>query len=340
MKGVVYLGEGEVEVREFPDPKPGPNEVLIQMGAAGLCGSDLHKYHKTREWASERNAMIAGHEPSGVVVELGLGVTDLRVGDRVSVYHSLGCGHCRYCLAGTPAFCRNEGAFGRTRDGCHADFMTTPSRYCLPLPDEFSLATGAALACTGGTAFSAILKLPLQHGQTLVVFGLGPVGLTGLLMGQAMGFRCIGVDVKSYRLDLAATLFDGLLINGGTTDAVEVVMDATHGEGAPGILECSGSGVARRQASELAATMGWIIIVGAGSDPINLDVWTVIEKALTLKANRVNSFQDYYEAVDFLKTHPIPLDDMITHRFKIDDAVQAFEIFDSGNTGKVIFEWD
>ncbi len=340
MKGIAYLGDGAVELRNYADPTPGPGEALVRMQVAGLCGSDLHKYHKSRAWAAERNGMIAGHEPAGVIVDLGSGVEGLHVGDRVSVYHSLGCGHCRYCLAGTPVFCDQEGAFGRTRDGCFADLMTTPARYCLPLPEEFSFAVGAMLACTAGTAYAALSKVPCRHADTVVVFGLGPVGLSALLMAASMGFRSVGVDLSPSRLELARSLHPENILDAREEGVVEAVNQLTDGRGADGILECSGSGIARTQAVEALAVHGTIVIVGVGPDPMDVNPQKLVNKECMIRSNRVYSIPAYFEAVDFLRTHDVPLDDLVTHRFRIEDGAEAFALFDRGETGKVVFEWE
>ncbi|MFB3882978.1 MAG: alcohol dehydrogenase catalytic domain-containing protein [Armatimonadota bacterium] len=339
MKGAVYLGESEVEVRDFAKPVPGPGEVLVQMKSAGLCGSDLHKYHSSREWAEERQGMIAGHEPAGIVAEAGQGVNNVSVGDRVSVYHSLGCGHCAYCLSGEPVFCAHEGAFGRTQHGCHADFMLAPARHCLPLPEEFSFDVGAMLACTACTAFAAIHKLPVRAAEVVAVFGLGPVGLTALLMAQALGCRGVGVDVSAYRLDVARRLGGETLVNARESDAVESIMELTEGRGADGVVECSGSAVARTQTVAAAATRAHIIMVGWGADEMTLAQSELLGKELTIRGNAVFSMRAYFETVEFLQRHRVPLDEMITHRFAIEQAAKAFALFDSGNTGKVVFSW-
>jgi threonine dehydrogenase-like Zn-dependent dehydrogenase len=339
MKGVVYLGESEVEVREFPKPVPGPGEVLVQMKSAGLCGSDLHKHHSSRAWAEERHGMIAGHEPAGVVAQVGQGVDNVSAGDRVSVYHSLGCGHCPYCLSGEPVFCAEEGALGRTQDGCHADFMLAPARHCLLLPEDLSFDVGAMLACTACTALAATHKLPVRAGDSVVVFGLGPVGLTALLMAQALGCRGIGVEVSAYRLDLARRLGCGALVDARETDAVEGVMELTGGRGADGVLECSGNAVARTQTAAAAAKRGHIVIVGQGADEVSFGQRKVLSKELTIQGNAVFPMSAYFEAVAFLRSHRLPLDDMVTHRFAIEQAPEAFALFDSGNTGKVVFFW-
>ena len=340
MKGVVYLGDSEVEVREIPKPEPGPNEVVIEMKVGGLCGSDLHKYHSSRPWALEREGMISGHEPTSVVSELGEDVSNLSVGDRVCVYHSVGCGHCNVCLSGTPVFCENEGAFGRTRNGCHADYMLSEARYCLPLPDSLSFSVGAQLACTAGTAFSATNKIPSRAGDTFVVFGLGPVGLTVLLFGEAMGYKTIGVDVHPFRMKNAERVAGGTILNGRDVDPVGAILDLTGGKGAEGVVECSGNEIARAQAAAAARLHGTVVYVGAGAEHLKIDFLDILRKALTLKGNSVYSMGDYFKAVAFLEKHDIPLDDMVTHRFKIDQAVEAFRTFDSGETGKVIFDWE
>lgn len=340
MKGVVYLGDGEVAVREFEKPRPGPGQVLIRMKAAGLCGSDLHKYHMSREMAEARNGMIAGHEPTGVVAELGEGVDTVSEGDRVCVYHSLGCGHCPTCVAGEPVFCEHEGAFGRTQDGCHADFMLTDARWCQPLPDDLSFAVGAQLACTACTGFAALRKLPMMAGETLVVFGLGPVGMSALLMGMAMGYRCVGVDVNPYRIDLAKRLGCGDVVSAAEADPVTAVMDLTGGTGAQGVLECSGNAKARTQTAALAARHGTVVLVGAGAPEITFAFTDILRKALTIRGNAVFSMAGYFDTVAFVQNNAVPLDDLVTHRFGIEQGVAAFQTFETGNTGKVIFEWE
>ncbi len=340
MRGVVYLGDSEVEVRDFDCPVPGPGQVVIEMRVAGLCGSDLHKYHSSREWARERNGMISGHEPAGVVADVGRDVENVSEGDRVCVYHTVGCGHCAVCVSGTPVFCSNQGAFGRTRDGSHADYMLTDARYCMPLPDNVSFAVGTQLACTAGTAFSAVNKVSKRHGDPLAVFGLGPVGLTTLLMGEAMGYRTFGVDISPYRVDLARRIGSGVVINAKENDPVETIEAMTGGRGAAGVVECSGSGAARTQAAAVAGLHGSVVYVGAGAASLEIDFADILGKELTLRGNSVYSMGAYYDAVAFLQAHRVPLDEIVTHRFHIEHASEAFAVFDRGETGKVIFAWE
>ena len=341
MKGVVYLGESEVEVRDFSQPEAGPGQVVVEMKVAGLCGSDLHKYHSSREWANERRGMISGHEPAGVVAEVGPNVEHLSVGDRVCVYHRTGCGHCMDCRSGYAAFCDDiRGAFGRTQDGSHADYMVTDAHYCLPLPDELSFGVATQLACTAGTSYSALKKVPAHSGDTLVVFGLGPVGLSGLLLGIGLGYNGIGVDVHPYRIELAKKVGKGIVIDAQENDPVEAIRDLTGGKGVGGVLECSGNAIARRQAASVASRGATVVYVGAGNSELGINFGDLLSKDLTIKGNSVYSMASYYDEVEFLLKHSVPLDDIITHRFNIDQAVEAFSLFDTGETGKVVFEWE
>ncbi|MFL2542153.1 MAG: alcohol dehydrogenase catalytic domain-containing protein, partial [Candidatus Latescibacterota bacterium] len=301
MKGVVYLGNSQVEVRDFPQPEPGPGQVVIESKVAGLCGSDLHKYHNDRAWADGRDGMISGHEPTGIVAAVGRNVDAPRVGERICVYHRLGCGHCMDCRSGYAAFCdEGSGAFGRTQDGSHADFMLADARYCLPLPDEISFAVATQLACTAGTSFSALSKIQGQAGDTLVVFGLGPVGLSGLLLGIGMGYRGIGVDIHPYRVDLARKIGKGLVINAEDDDPVAAINDLTGGKGARGVLECSGNPLARRQAATVAGRGATAVYVGGGHPDLAVDVGDVIGKDLVLRGNSVFSMASYFAEIEFL----------------------------------------
>ena len=339
MKGVVFLGDNEVEVRDFPDPKPAPGEVVIEMKIGGLCGSDLHKYHNDKKYAESREGMIAGHEPTGIVAEVGAGVTNVKVGDRVCVYHRTGCGYCVECVGGTPAHCPTGGAFGRTQDGSHADYMVTEARYCLPLPDSVSFDVGTQLACTAGTAFAGSSKIGGRAGDWYVVFGLGPVGLTALLMGQGMGYRTIGVDVQPYRVELAGRFGHAHTINAAEQDPVEAIRELTGGKGARGVVECSGNAIARKQAAQVAGRNGTVVYVGGGSPDLTINIGDLMGKNITILGNSVYPVNAYYDMVEFVQRNEVPLDDIVTHRYSIDQAVEAYRTFDAGETGKVVFDW-
>src|SRR5437899_988257 len=157
MRGVVFLGDRLLELREFPDPTPGPGEVVIAIKASGMCGSDLHAYRARGNAAAALGfagggPVIAGHEPCGVVAAVGAGVTDVAVGQRVMNHHYAGCGRCAHCRQGWSQLCPNGFiVYGVTGHGGHAPFMKVPARTLVSLPDELSFEEGAAISCGTGT---------------------------------------------------------------------------------------------------------------------------------------------------------------------------------------------
>ncbi|MEZ4727397.1 MAG: alcohol dehydrogenase catalytic domain-containing protein [Caldilineaceae bacterium] len=338
MRGLIFLGDRQAEVRDFPDPTPDPGEVVVQLKAGGLCGSDLHVYHQS---AAERagNLTIPGHEPSGIVVEVGAGVTNVQVGDRVSVYHYRGCGHCRHCLAGNLMWCADRRGYGGPIHGSDADLILTDARNCLPLPSALSFADGAMMACNAGTAFSAMSKLRPSGLDTVAIFGQGPVGLAGTLYAKALGARVIAIEPLAERRDLAKALGADAVIDPTQTELIAAIRDLTRGEGATRAFETSGSAAGQNGAVDGLCLGGRAVFVGFGNREKSLNPAQFIGRGLTLMGSFVLPIQMYYEMMNFILDHQLFLESMITHRFSIEQAPEALTLFDSGKTGKVIFEW-
>src|SRR5689334_3296810 len=206
MQGVVFLGDRRLELRQFPDPTPGPRDVVIEIKASGMCGSDLHVYRASFKPGDAQSGfkrgtepVIAGHEPCGVVVAVGSGVApqEAKIGQRVMDHHYSGCGNCKHCRGGWTQMCL-EGAlvFGASANGAHARYMLAPVSTLVPLPDQLSFETGAAISCGTGTAYGALKRLNLQGGESIAIFGQGPVGLSATQLAIAMGARVIALDVS------------------------------------------------------------------------------------------------------------------------------------------------
>src|SRR5438132_167889 len=213
MKGVVFVGNRKLELRDFPDPTPGPGEVVLEIKASGLCGSDLKFYRAPPGGAAASLGLgagaivIAGHEPCGVVAAVGPGVEpkQARVGQRVMQHHYRGCGVCPHCATGWMQLCVEGVAevYGATGHGAHARYMKCPARTLVPLPDELSFDAGAAIACGTGTAWAALHRLGLSGDHTIAIFGQGPVGLSATLLASEMGARVIALDTCDERLSRA-----------------------------------------------------------------------------------------------------------------------------------------
>ena len=343
MKGVVFTGDRTLEVRELPLPRPGPGEVLVQLKRAAICGSDLHVYRQPRAHFAGRPGWVPGHEPSGVVAELGEFCRRVRVGDRVTVYHYMGCGHCPECLAGYIQFCPERRGLGQpTTVGPDADYMVVDERNCLLLPEALSYEDGAMIACIAGTGYSAARKLRPNGEDTIAVFGLGPVGLMGLLMVKAMGARVIGIDPVAERRALASGLGADHVVDPGEGDLAAAVRELTGGAGADGALETSGSVAAHRGVIDVLRTNGRGVFVGFGSEAPSVNLTAIIGRQLTLMGSFVMPIHYYQDLVDFMLAHDLPasFQRMITHRFPLAEAAEAFRVADEGKSGKVMFVWD
>jgi threonine dehydrogenase-like Zn-dependent dehydrogenase len=339
MKGVVLLGDQKLEVREFPMPEPGPGEVLVKMQASGICGSDLHTIYEApsgRPW----NNTIAGHEPCGVIDKLGEGVRGFDVGDRVMVMWVGGCGNCPACYAGDLDHCQKDRAFyGWGHNGGFSDYMVARAISLVPMPEGISFATGAYLTCAGTTAYRATKRLSPSGVDRLVAFGLGPVGLAGVIWAKLYGAQVIGVDTLPERLDLARQIGADHVIDFKQTEPVAAIMDLTHGRGADIALDYSGAPKGRVDALNAVRVEGRVGFVGEGGDTtINISR-TLIWKSLNVIGSRIFDKPTLAEAARLVAERNLPFDDLVTGRYGSEQAQEAFELFRAGHTGKLIFEW-
>ncbi|MEX2147704.1 MAG: zinc-binding dehydrogenase [Candidatus Rokuibacteriota bacterium] len=343
MRGIVFLGNRKLELRDFPDPTPGPGEVVLAIKASGMCGSDLHPYRAAGNAAAALGLgaggpVIAGHEPCGVVAAVGAGVDPTLVGQRVMNHHYKGCGHCRHCRLGWSQLCRHGiTVYGMTGHGGHAAYMVAPASTCVPMPDEISFEEGASISCGTGTAYGALKRIDVSGRDTLAVFGQGPVGLSATMLGRAMGARVIAVDVVPERLALARELGAEAVINPKDTDAVKAIHDLTHGEGAETTMDCSGTSEGRLGALQSAGTWGRVAFVGEGGQT-TIDVSKhMLRRQLTVHASWTFSAVGQEECARFIADRKIPLKKLLTHRFEIGQAEAAYRLFDTQTTGKGIF---
>ena len=336
MRGVVFKGNREAEIREFPDPHAGPGEAVVKIRASGLCGTDLHRYR-----APEPTEMITGHEPCGEIAELGAGAPDgLAIGDRVMVHHYRGCGVCEICSMGYEQLCPQGRVTygGGTGHGANADYILVPARTLVHLHDDLSFAAGAAISCGTGTAWNGLKKMDVSGRDTVVVFGQGPVGLSGTLSAKWMGAKVVAVDIVPERLELALELGADHVINSSEVDVVAAIKDLTTGAGASAVLETSGNPGARTQSLQSLRPFGRCCYVGIGG-PASIDInQDVIFKVAEIYGSWTFSKAELLEISRFMIDAKVPLENLITHRFALDQAVEAFQLFDGATTGKCVFE--
>ncbi len=345
MKGVVFLGDCELELIDFPDPTPGPGEVVLEMKASGMCGSDLHAYRapKGRRFSIGRateGPVIAGHEPCGVVVAVGPGVNEreARIGQRMMCHHYKGCGVCGHCRSGWSQLCE-EGfvAYGISGHGGHADYLKVPASTLVPLPDELSYAAGAAISCGTGTAYGALRRMQASGRDTIAIFGQGAVGLSATQLAVAMGARVIALDISAERLARAKEFGAAAIVNPQADDAVAAIKQLTRGRGADLALDTSASPDARASAVRATRTWGTCCFVGEGGK-VTLDVSNdMIRRQLTLIASWTFSTVGQAECARFVLDHKIDVDSLFTHRWRLPQADEAYRVFAAQSAGKGVF---
>jgi threonine dehydrogenase-like Zn-dependent dehydrogenase len=339
MRGAVFLGNRNVEVRNFPDPTPGPGEVVIEMKASGMCGSDLKFYRsppgeaqKSLGFSADAEPFIAGHEPCGVVAARGPGVSEKEapIGQRVMDHHYAGCGVCKHCRVGWSQLCKaGITVYGVTAHGGHAQYLKVPARTLVPLPDELSFVEGAAVSCGTGTAYGALRRMNLAGGSTLAVFGQGPVGISATLLGAKMGARVIAVEKNPERRALAKQFGAETVL-----ETAEGIRDLTRGEGVDLALDTTGISAARLAAVRSAKTWGTVCFVGEGGD-VTIDVSKdMLRKQLTIIGSWTFSAMGQAECARFVVDNKVELEKIFSHRWKLDQAGEAYRVFDSQSTGK------
>jgi len=347
VRGVVFLGERKVELRSFPDPTPGPGEVVIEMKASGMCGSDL-KFYRSPPGAAQAalglgslsEPFIGGHEPCGVVVARGPGVSEKEAptGQRVMDHHYSGCGVCNHCRVGWSQLCRaGITVYGVTAHGGHADYLRVPAKTIVELPEELSFAEGAAVACGTGTAYGALRRMHIAGGDTLAVFVQGPVGLSATVLGAAMGARVIAVETSPERMKLAEEFGADATIDASKEDPVAALRELTKGAGVDLALDCTGAAAARRAAVRCVKTWGTACYVGEGGD-VTLDVSPdLLRRQVTLIGSWTFSAMGMRECAEFIAKKRIALERIFSDRWRLEQADEAYRKFDSQSTGKGVF---
>ena len=347
MRGVVFTGDSKLELIEFPDPTPGPRDVVLEIKASGMCGSDLKLYRPPAGAAfaalglkDSGAPVIAGHEPCGVVAAVGHDVDPrtVRVGDRVTLHHYQGCWTCPQCRTGWTQMCdRTAIVYGVTGHGGHAPYMRAAVETVVALPDEVSFTTGAAISCGTGTAYGALLRLNVSARDTVAIFGQGPVGLSATQLAAAMGARVIAVDVSTERAQLAKDFGAAHVIDASAEDPVEAIMALTNGKGAGKALDTSGAAAGRSAAVRCASAWGMVCFVGEGGE-VTLNVSPeIIRKQLTLVGSWTLSSAAQADCVRFIADHGIEVDKLFTDRWTLDRAEEAYKAFDKQAAGKGVF---
>lgn len=333
MQGIRVPGDRTVELAELPRPTPGPGECLLEVELSGVCGSDLHKYREADRGPAA--AFVIGHEAVGRVVEVG-GDADVDVGTRAAVYHVWNCGgaECR----DNPKACSRLAIMGRDVHGGNALHQLVPAAKLLPLPDDLDAADGVALVCSVGTAWSALRRAAPAPGSVVGVWGLGPIGISALLVARAMGARVIGFDIAKGRLRLAEELGADAVVDATGIAGSAEALDAAGGP-VDVAIETTGAASVYRYLPDVVRQRGRIMLVGLGADEGLRPVRSLLLRELEVGGVFLYDQPDWPDLVTFGRTLPVPPGVIVTDRFPPSRAAEAFALADEGTGGKVAVEW-
>jgi threonine 3-dehydrogenase len=324
---------------DVPEPKPGINDVLIRIHRTGICGTDLHIY-KWDEWAAKTIpvGLVIGHEFVGEIVETGSNVSDFQPGQIVSGEGHVVCGRCRNCLAGRRHLCADTQGVGVNRAGAFAEYIV------LPMSNVWVHAEGidedvAAIFDPFGNAVHTALSFPVL-GEDVLVTGAGPIGIMAAAVARHAAARHVVItDLNPYRLELARKMGVTLAVDPRETSLSDVQRQLGMTEGFDVGMEMSGNGQAFRDMLANMAHGAKIAMLGIPSREMAIDWNTVIFSMLTIKGIYGREMYETWYKMTVMLHSGLDIKPVITHRFPHTDFERAFEVMDSGNSGRVLLNW-
>jgi threonine 3-dehydrogenase len=324
---------------EVPRPVPGDSDVLIRVLRTGICGTDLHIYGWD-DWAREHVPipLTIGHEFVGEVVEMGADVSGLAVGDLVSGEGHVVCGTCRNCRAGRRHLCAHTDSVGLTRAGAFAEYLVLPAVNVWQHKPGIDLDV-ATIFDPFGNAVHTALAFPVM-GEDVLITGAGPIGLMAATVVRHAGARHVVItDVNEYRVELAVKMGIADVINPLVGSVADAQQRLGMREGFDVGLEMSGSAVALREMVSNMTHGGRIALLGIPSEPVSLDLSTVVLNSLTLAGIYGREMFETWYAMSVMVDQGLDITPVITHRFPADEFDEAFATARSGRSGKVLLYW-
>ena len=346
MQAAFLPGNSTVEMKEVEVPTPGLGEVLVRTKSSTICGSDIraiYREHLGKGPEAYQNK-VAGHEPCGQIVKCGTGMKRFQEGDRVIIYHISGCGVCNDCRRGYMISCSSpsRAAYGWQRDGGMAPYVLADEKDCVLLPEELSYTDGAQVACGFGTVYEGLEKIGICGNDQVLVVGLGPVGLAALMLAKALGAtKLVGVDTVPERCRIAKDLglADQVLVS--EPDTQEKVIALSDGaKGFERTVDCSGHTLGRQLCIRATRQWGKMVMIGEGGTVEFNPSPDIIHDQISIYGSWVTNIWRMEELVERLVRWKIYPEDLVTHRFTLDECDKAYTLMDQGKCGKVAVVFD
>lgn len=331
-------GPGNIALKEMPDPSPGPGEVLVEVKACGICGTDMHIYRGTIDCTIP---VILGHELSGVVVELGEGVRSIKPGTRVtSETHAHLCGHCRFCMGGYPRYCVERKMVGRHANGGFARYFVTKEERLTVLPDNISFAAGAVTEPLFTVTHALYERAGVYAGDVVVVIGPGPMGLLSAQVAKALGGLVVvcGLSLDQKRLELAKSMGVDAAVNIEKEDISQVVDELSMGYGADVVVECSGSAAAINQGLEMLRKCGKFVQIGLTAKGVSVNTDLIVNKGLNVVGSVGTTFAAKQRALSFLSRGLVDTEAVISDILPLSSWEEGFKKMERKEGLKIILE--
>ncbi len=318
-----------MKIEDVAVPKHGPTDVLVKVAACGLCRTDLHYLHGTPTF--KKPPLILGHEVSGTVEEAGADVTAFKKEDKVIIPPVFGCGKCFYCRNGRPTLCTNQIMVGNHRDGGFAEYISVPAGEIFAAPENVPLPEASIISDAISTPYHAVVnRAMVKPGDTVVVFGVGGVGLSTIQLAAAVGGKVIAVDIFDEKLEIAKKFGAVEGINGKKEENVPKKIRRMTGGGADIALEVIGNPMTIQQAFNSVRWGGRVVVVGYSAKETVIDSARLMFREIEIKGSLGCGQQDYPKLIELVKLGKIKVKEMVTHKFKLEDINEGFKLLESG----------
>jgi threonine dehydrogenase-like Zn-dependent dehydrogenase len=332
MRAVRFIGNGKTQLDEVATPQPHGTEVVVRVMATSICGTDRENL------IGQGQKTVPGHESAGVVVGVDKAVR-VSVGDRVAINCHVTCGECEHCRNGDLFLCERLSVIGFDRDGGYADCVLIPESCCMHIPESISFEQAALMVDMLGTPYQAFKRAGISAGDAIAIWGAGPIGLSLLMVATRHGARAAIVDKNEYRLRMSLQFKPDLSLNPDTTAVVDTLKRWTGRKGIKAGFDCVGDELVCLQALDSLAPRGILVVVGVGRH-LTIDPWQhLICRELSVLGTRNFNTKLFNEIMGEV-LEGMPILSVVTHRFPLDRAVAAFELFKGADCGKILIVED
>ena len=330
MRSLKYEGNGKISIVAVPDPTPGVGEVIIQTVYSAICGSELHTYRGAGSPSGN-----SGHEAVGTVMQLGEGVTNLMVGQRVGVSCVAGCGTCTHCLKGQYTWCPQYQFYG----SMHAEQFIAAANACHPLTEDISWEAGVLLTGDGlGVPYHTSTKITSPDIKTVAIIGVGPIGLGNVMMQSYLGRRVIAADLSATRVNLAKKLGAESVMNASQENTVDRILALTGGTGADVCIEAAGEPETALECFAAVRTAGTVVFNGEQKAVPLSPSDQFIRRDITAVGSWFYHFSEFGNMLNLYR-NGLKIENLITDKFAFTDAAVAYTKFAARKAGKVLLDY-